>query len=82
MEKVKIYSTPTCPYCNMAKEFFKTNSIEFTSIDVSSDKKASNAMVKKTGQMAVPVIIVGEGKKEEVILGFDEERLKARFKIK
>ena len=82
MKKVIIYSTPTCPYCNMAKDFFNKNNIEFTSIDVSANKKVSDKMVKKTGQMGVPVIIIGEGKKEEIVLGFDEEKLKKQFKIK
>ena len=75
MTKVKIYSTPTCPYCVMAKEFFKENKIEYTDINVAKDKKAAEEMVEKTDQMSVPVIIVEKDGKEEIILGFDKEKL-------
>jgi glutaredoxin-like YruB-family protein len=72
MEKVKIYSTPTCPYCNAAKEFLTEEGIEFENIDVSQDKEAAEEMVKKSGQMGVPVIIIND----EVIVGFDKEKIK------
>lgn len=75
MTKVKIYSTPTCPYCEMAKEFFKENNIEYENIDVSKDKKAAEEMVEKTDQMSVPVIIIEKGGKEKIIIGFDKEKL-------
>jgi len=73
--KVFVYSTPTCPYCNMAKEFLTENNIEFNEIDVSVDHKAAEEMVSKTGQMGVPVIIVDRGDSEEVLLGFDKEKI-------
>ncbi|OHA01026.1 MAG: NrdH-redoxin [Candidatus Sungbacteria bacterium RIFCSPHIGHO2_02_FULL_49_12] len=69
--KVKIYSTPPCVYCKMAKAFFKENNIEFQEVDVASDSKAREEMIKKSGQIGVPVIDVG-GK---VIVGFDKPRL-------
>ena len=70
MAKVTIYSTPTCPYCMSAKEFFNENNIEFTNIDVSSDSEASEEMIEKSGQMGVPVIIIEEDGNEEIIIGF------------
>ena len=70
-KKVKIYSTPTCPYCKMAKEWMKEQKIEFTDVDVSSDEKAAEEMTEKSGQMGVPVIVVGD----EVIVGFDKPKL-------
>jgi len=75
MTKVKIYSTPTCPYCVMAKEFFKENKVEFEDIDVSENRKAAEEMVEKTNQMSVPVIMVDKDGKEEIVLGFDKEKL-------
>jgi glutaredoxin 3 len=72
MEKVKIFSTPTCPYCNAAKEFFKEEGIDFENIDVSQDRAAADEMVEKSGQMGVPVIIIGEN---EPIVGFDKEKI-------
>lgn len=54
--KVKVYSTPSCPFCHMAKGYFKQNGVEFTDIDVSIDQAAAEEMVRKSGQMGVPVI--------------------------
>ena len=71
-KSVTIYTTPTCVYCRMAKEFFKKNSVKYKELDVSKDDKALNDMVEKSGQMGVPVITVGK----EVIIGFDEPKLK------
>jgi glutaredoxin-like YruB-family protein len=70
--KVIVYSTPTCPYCSMAKEFFKEHNIEFDDIDVSQDQKFAMEMVQKSGQMGVPVIDLGG----EIIVGFDLPRIK------
>ena len=46
MPKVKIYTTPTCPYCQMAKQFFNDNKVEFSEVDVASDTKAAEEMVR------------------------------------
>lgn len=73
---VKIYSTPTCPYCNMAKEFFKKNNIEYSDVNVADDEKAAQEMVDKSGQMGVPVILIEKDGNEEVIVGFDEAKIK------
>ena len=67
---ITVYSTPTCPYCKLAKDFLKEQSIPFSDIDVSADPNSANEMVKKSGQMGVPVIdidgtiIVGWNKSE------------------
>jgi len=71
-KKVKIYSTPTCPFCIMAKKFLKDNNIEFEDIDVSRDKKAAEEIVMKTGQMGVPVVEI-DG---EIVIGFDRDKIK------
>ena len=75
---VKIYSTPTCPWCKKAKEFFKANKVAFTDIDVSKDQKATEEMIKKSGQTGVPVIDVN-GK---ILVGFDEGKLKSALGLK
>ena len=77
MQNVTIYSTPTCVYCNMAKSFFKANNVSFTEHNVASDLEARKEMIDKTGQMGVPVIDLGN----EVIVGFDEEKIKSVLKI-
>ncbi len=70
-EKVKVYSTPSCPFCSRAKQFLKDNNIEFENIDVSADKAAGQEMIDKSGQMGVPVLDI-EG---EIIVGFDKEKI-------
>ncbi len=72
-----IYSTPTCPYCIMAKNYFKKHNIAYDEKDVAADQMAAQEMIKKSGQMGVPVIEV-DGK---IIIGFDEEKLKNHLKL-
>lgn len=55
-KKVEIYSTPTCHYCHMAKDFFNENGIAYTEYDVASDLAKRKEMVDLTSQMGVPVI--------------------------
>lgn len=78
MKNVTIYSTPTCSYCNMAKSFFQMNNIAFTEHNVASDIEKRKEMIDKTGQMGVPVIDIGGN----IIVGFDEKRLKSALEIK
>lgn len=70
--KVRVYSTPTCPYCVRVKQFLKENNIDFEDIDVASDQTQAQEMVKISAQTAVPVLDI-EG---EVIIGFDKEKIK------
>lgn len=70
-KSVKIYSTSSCPYCAMAKDFLKKNNIEFESIDVGIDEAAAKEMVDKSGQMGVPVIAI-DG---QIIVGFDKDAI-------
>ncbi len=76
--KVKVYSTPSCPWCTKVKEFFKQHKIEFEDLNVAENEKSRNEMIEKSGQMGVPVIDV-DG---EIIVGFDKEKLKDLLKIK
>lgn len=71
MKKVEIFSTPTCHFCHMAKEFFKENNVEFEDYDVAQDLEKRKEMVDRSGQMGVPVIFIGD----EMIIGFDKERI-------
>ena len=77
-KEVKIYSTPTCVYCNMAKDFFAENGIKYENYDVAKDLEKRKEMVDKTGQMGVPVIVIGD----EIMVGFDEERLSELLGVK
>lgn len=78
MSKVKVYSTPTCPYCNMVKDFLKQNKVDYQEIDVSTDQKSAEHMVKISGQMGVPVVEIGK----EVIIGYDVARIKKALNLK
>jgi len=74
--KIKIYSTSVCPYCVMLKDYLKKRNVEFTDVDVSKDEQAADEMIKKSGQMGVPVAIFisGDGR-EKVIIGFDKANI-------
>ncbi len=76
--KVKVYSTPTCPYCYMAKDFLKENGVQFEDINVAENHAAAHEMIEKSGQMGVPVIEIN-GK---MIVGFDREAIKKALGIK
>jgi len=77
--KVKVFSTPTCPYCHAAKEYLKEHKIKYEDIDVSKDQAAANEMIEKSGQMGVPVIIIDN---KTVIVGFDRDALRKALKLK
>lgn len=77
-KKVTVYSTPTCHYCHLVKDFLNQNHIKFEDFDVASDFAKRQEMVDKSGQMGVPVIIVGE----EIIVGFNQPLLENLLEIK
>jgi glutaredoxin 3 len=70
---ITIYSTPTCHFCHMAKDFLTEKGVEFTDYDVSIDLEKRTEMIDKSGQMGVPVILIGD----EMMVGFDKEKLAA-----
>ena len=72
---VIVYSTPSCPYCNMAKKYLETKKVRYEEIDVSKDRDAALEMVRKSGQRGVPVIDF-EG---SVIVGFDKDRIDSQL---
>lgn len=76
-KSVKVYSTPTCPWCVRVKQFLSENNVIFENYDVASDQAKAEEMVQKSGQMGVPVIDI-EG---EIIVGFDKERIKQALGI-
>ncbi len=71
MKKVTIYSTPTCHFCVMAKEYFKANDVSYDEVDVASNAEKRKEMVDKSGQLGVPVIDI-EG---EIVVGFNKTKL-------
>ncbi len=72
MAEVRVYSTPTCPWCVKAKEFLSELGVDYEDIDVSVDREAAMRMVRATRQMGVPVIEI-DGR---FIVGFDPDAIK------
>jgi glutaredoxin-like YruB-family protein len=70
---VIVYSTPSCGYCNIAKDYFKKNNISFTDYNVSVNPARAEEMIKKSGQMGVPVIDIN-GK---IIVGFNQSAIES-----
>lgn len=68
---VKVYSTPTCPYCTMAKKYLETKNISYENVDVSADRNAAAEMVNKSGQRGVPVLDINGN----IIIGFDKDKI-------
>jgi len=68
---IKIYTTPACAYCKMAKEYFKSKDLEYSEYDVSTDTDKQKEMIEKTGQFGVPVIDI-DGK---FVVGFDKAKI-------
>lgn len=77
MKNVTIYSTPTCGYCKAAKAFFKEHNVKYTEHDVAADREKAQEMLSKSGQMGVPVIVIGD----ELVVGFDEPRVRELLEI-
>lgn len=75
MKKVEIYSLPTCHICQKAKAYFKENSIEYIDYDMSDNKDRKEEMIKKSGQMRTPVILIDE----KIMIGFDQTKFEELY---
>ncbi len=69
--RVIVFSTPTCSFCNAAKQYFRQKGIKFRDVDVSHDPAAARDMVRRSSQQGVPVIDIG-GK---IVVGFDRPKI-------
>lgn len=67
-----IYTTPACPYCIIIKNFLKKNNIKFEEVDISKNEKKKEELIKKSGQMSVPVTEI-DGK---IIIGYQIDKIK------
>jgi glutaredoxin-like YruB-family protein len=68
---VTVFSTPTCPYCYMVKDYLRSKNVEFEDIDVARNQEQAIAMVQRSGQMGVPQIWIDD----EVVVGFNTARI-------
>ena len=73
MKPVSIYTTTTCHFCQMAKEFFKANNVAYTEFNVGEDADKRAEMIERSGQMGVPVISIGD----DLVIGFNESKIKS-----
>lgn len=71
MSKITVYSTPTCHFCHMAKDFFTSKGIVYEDFDVSTNLEKRKEMVDKSGQMGVPVILIDNN----LIVGFNKPKI-------
>ena len=78
MPKVRLFTSPSCPFCYSLKDFLKEKGIEFEEIDVSKDEKAKEEMIKKTGKMEVPAIEIDR----QIVVGFDKKKIVQLLNIK
>jgi len=76
-KNVTIYSTPTCHFCQLAKDFFAEKGVEYTAYDVASDAAKRQEMIELTGQLGVPVIVIDGS----ISVGFDRNRLAAKLGV-
>jgi glutaredoxin 3 len=74
---IKMYTTPFCKYCKLAKEFFKSKGIAFVEIDITKDQQAMKEMIKKSSQMAVPVFDING----QILVGFNQARIQRALKV-
>ncbi|EKD49691.1 MAG: hypothetical protein ACD_63C00070G0009 [uncultured bacterium] len=81
MKKVLMYTSPTCGYCKVAKQYFNQNNIACEEKDVTDPKVAEEA-VNVSGQMGVPIIVIGEGNNKKVLSGFNKDELDVALKLK
>jgi glutaredoxin 3 len=74
---IKVYSTPTCPWCTVAKNYLKSKDVAFEDLDVSINRDAAMEMIQKSGQRGVPVIDLNG----EIIIGFDQSAIDKFLKV-
>ncbi len=82
MSKVKIYSTTWCAYCRAEKQFLNSKGVSYEDVNVEEDQAAAEEMIKKSGQMGVPVTLITRDDNTEVVrVGFDQAWLTSELKL-
>lgn len=79
--KITIYSTKTCPFCKLEKEYLDEKKISYTNFFVDDDPTKADEMIRKSGQMGVPVTVIEKDGKEEIVIGFDKSKLNSLLGI-
>ncbi|MCL5048295.1 MAG: glutathione S-transferase N-terminal domain-containing protein [Firmicutes bacterium] len=76
--RVLVFTTPTCPWCNRAKAFLREKQVPYREIDVSKDHRAAADLVRRSGQMGVPVIEIDN----QIVIGFDQRKVSQLLGLK
>ncbi|MBA3020899.1 MAG: glutathione S-transferase N-terminal domain-containing protein [Actinobacteria bacterium] len=76
--RVLVFTTPTCSWCHRLKAYLRERQVQFREVDVSRDRHAAADLVRKTGQMGVPVIEING----RAIVGFDKPRIDAMLGLR
>ena len=71
MSKIRVFSTKSCPYCYMLKDFLREKNVQFDDIYVDSDYNAAMEMIRLSGQRGVPVADINGS----IVVGFDQARI-------
>jgi len=84
MEKpvISVFNTPNCPYCHMLMDYLDGKNIDYVSIDLTREPDRAQEMMQKSGQTGVPVTIIKQGDKEDIIIGFDQEKIDQILQLK
>ena len=77
MPNVTIYTSPTCAYCHMLRQYLDDNSVEYEEVDVTQDREAAQKIVSETGQMGVPVTLIDD----TYVIGFAKDSLAEKLGI-
>jgi len=70
-QRIIVFSTPHCPWCTKVKQYLKQNNFRFRAIDISKDDRAAKDLVRRTGQMGVPVTLINN----RPIVGFNKKEI-------
>lgn len=76
MQRLVLYTTPTCPHCHRAKKFLNGKGIEYYEVNVALDREGLSEMRRKSGQMGVPVLDM----KGKIVIGFSKEKIETALR--
>jgi len=76
--KIVVFSTPSCPWCNKVKRYLRGKGFRYRDVDVSRDQRAAKDVVRRTGQMGVPVVLINN----RPIIGFNKAEIDRLLDIK
>ena len=71
VSKIKIYTTPICAYCKMAKEYFKSKDLNYEEVNLVANPEAQQLIMSKTGMVAAPILEI----KGKFIVGFNRQEI-------